>query len=92
MNYWLSAAIFFTACLRLVYVFLILREKQDISHNSSACMLPFKCGNNGGWNWVPSEARCGCKKIGGFERDELLSNIGRNPLVLENIKTIIKTF
>lgn len=44
--------------------------------------LPFKCGNNGGWNCVPSDAKCVGKKIGGVARGALLSSNGRKPFVL----------
>lgn len=48
--------------------------------------LPFKCGNNGGWNCVPSDAKCDGKNSGGVARGVLLSSNGRKPLVLEQTK------
>lgn len=48
--------------------------------------LPFKWGNNGGWNCVPSDAKCVGKNRGGVARGALLSSNGRKPFVLQGRK------
>lgn len=45
--------------------------------------LPFKCGKSGGWNCVPSDAKCDGKNIGGVARGALPSSKGRYPFVLK---------
>lgn len=55
--------------------------------------LPFRWGNNGGWNWLPNDARCDGRNNGGVPRGALLSSIGRKPFVLwkktQNIRFIV---
>lgn len=53
-----------------------------VANGKFTAKLPFKWGNNGGWNWLPSDAKCVGKNIGGVPRVALLSSIGRKPFVL----------
>lgn len=48
--------------------------------------LPLRCGKSGGWNCVPSDAKCDGKNMGGVPRGALLSSNGRYPFVLKPTK------
>lgn len=66
----------------------VAAERMFVRYTS----LPFKWGNNGGWNCVPSDAKCVGKNRGGVARGALLSSNGRKPFVLKGRRRKKKLF